>query len=129
MSGFLQVTSEFLAQSVPSVSRWGQRWEFANIAAAVALLSIAFVAIALFLFRRKTRDRTLIYFGLFCSLYAIRLLAGMAFFRSLFDEPRTFWGYVDWVITCTILIPFGFFFYQVANDYLRKPFRWLLAAQ
>jgi phosphoserine phosphatase RsbU/P len=129
MLDFLQATAVLLAQAATPVSRSELRWEFVNIAAAVALLSIALVAIALFCLRRKTRDLTLICFGLFCGLYAIRLLTDMRFFRSLFDEPRAFWAYVNWVITCTILIPFGFFFYQLANDYLRKPFRWLLAAQ
>ncbi len=118
-----------LAQAVSPLSRSELRWEFLNIAAAVALLSIALVAIALFFFRRKTRDLTLIYFSLFCILYAVRLLARTRFFRSLFEQPLTFWAYLNWDITCTILIPFGLFFYQVGGEYLRKFFRWLLAAQ
>ena len=129
MPDFLQASAVVLAQAAPLPPRSELRWEFVNIVAAVTLLSIALVAIAFFCIRRKTRDLTLIYFAVFCGLYAIRLLTDMRFFRSLFDEPRTFWDYVNWIITCTILIPFGFFFYQVANDYLRKPFRWLLAAQ
>jgi hypothetical protein len=44
------------------------RWEFANIAAAVVLLSIALAAIAFFCFRPRTGDLTLIYFGLFTFL-------------------------------------------------------------
>jgi phosphoserine phosphatase RsbU/P len=129
MPDFLQAGAVVLAQAVPSLPRSELRWEFVNIAAAVTLLSIAFIAIALFCFRRKTRDLTLVYFGLFSTLYAVRLLADMRFFRSLFDEPRTFWDYVNWMITCTILIPLGLFFYQVTSEYLRKFFRWLLAAQ
>ena len=73
----------FLAQVAVSLSRPELRWEFANIAAAVALLSIALAAIALFFFRRRTRDLTLIFFGLFCVLYAVRLLALLPSFRSL----------------------------------------------
>jgi len=129
MPDFLQIISRFLGQAAPSISLWGSRWEFANIAAAVALLSIAFAAIAFFLFRRKTRDPTLIYFGIFCALYAFRLLANARFFRALFNQPGSFWGYVNWDITCTILVPFGLFLYQVGSEFLRKFFRWLLAAQ
>jgi hypothetical protein len=81
-------TALLLAQAVASPSRSELRWELANIAAAVALLSIALAAIALFFFRRRTRDLTLIYFGLFCILYAVRLLALRPSFRSLFDESR-----------------------------------------
>jgi hypothetical protein len=118
-----------LAQAVPPLSRSELRWEFLNIAAAIALLSIAFVAIALFFFRRKTRDLTLIYFGLFCSMYAVRLLASVRSFRSLFDQSPTFWIYLTWDITCTLLIPFGLFFCQVGGEYFRKSLRWLVAAQ
>jgi phosphoserine phosphatase RsbU/P len=118
-----------LAQATASFSRSEPRWEFAIMAAAVAILSIALAAIALFFFRRRTRDLTLIYFGLFCILYAVRLLASRSSFRSLFDESRMFWNYVDWVITCTIILPFSLFLYQVADERLRNFFRWLLAAQ
>src|SRR6202166_1970226 len=114
-----------LAQAAASFSRW----EFANIAAAVALLSIALAAIALFFFRRRTHDLTLIYFGLFCILYAVRLLTVLSSFRSLFHEPLVFWSYVNWVITCTIILPFGLFLYQLAAEHLRKFLRWLLVAQ
>src|ERR1700724_2235297 len=104
------------------------RWPFANPAAAVPLLSAALAAITLFCFRRGTRDLTLIYFGLFCILYAVRLLATLPSFRSLFDESRMFWDYVIWVITCTITLPFGLFLYQVVGEHLRKFLRWPLAA-
>jgi len=119
----------FLAQAVVSLSRSDLRWELATIAAAVTLLSIALAAIAIFFFRRRTRDLTLIYFGLFCILYAVRLLALRPSFQALFDEPPIFWGYVNWVITCTIILPFGLFLYQLADEHLRMLFRWLLAAQ
>jgi len=124
-------TSTFLlAQAVASFSRSVLRWEFANIAAAVALLSSALIAIAFFFFfRRKTRDLTLIYFSLFCILYGVRLLTTVRSFRSLFDQPPAFWNYLNWDINCTIFIPFGLFFYQVGGEYLRKFFRWLLPAQ
>lgn len=118
-----------LAQAMVVLSRSDLRWEFANTAAAFALLSIALAAIALFCFRRRTRDLTLIYFGLLCILYAVRLLAALPSFRSLFDESRMFWVNVNWVITCTIILPLGLFLYQLADEHLRKFFHWLLGAQ
>jgi sigma-B regulation protein RsbU (phosphoserine phosphatase) len=118
-----------LAQAVASFSRSELRWELATIAAAVAILSIALAAIALFCFRRGTRDLTLIYFGLLCILYAVRLLTSRPSFRSLFDESQMFWSYVNWIITCTIILPLGLFLYQLADERLRNFFRWLLAAQ
>jgi sigma-B regulation protein RsbU (phosphoserine phosphatase) len=114
-----------LAQAAASFSRW----EFANMAAAVALSSIALAAIALFVFHRRARELTLIYFGLFCLLYAVRLLANLSSFRSLVKEPQMFWAYVNWLITCTIFLPFLLFLYQLLDEHLRKFLRWLLVAQ
>jgi sigma-B regulation protein RsbU (phosphoserine phosphatase) len=116
-----------LAQAVPSFSRSELRWEFANTAAAVAILSFALAAIAVFRFRRKARDLTLIYFGVAGILYAVRLLASRPSFRSLFDESQIFWLYVIWVITCTINLPPLLFLYQVVGEHLRQFLRWLLA--
>jgi hypothetical protein len=129
MPGMSNTTAVLLAQAVDSLSRSDLRWELAKIAAAVALLSIALAAIALFCFRRRARDLTLIYVGLLCILYAARLLASRPSFRSLFDESRAFWSYVSWAITCTIILPALLFLYQVVGERLRKLLRWLLAAQ
>jgi hypothetical protein len=74
MLGGANTSALVLAQAVDSFSRSEQRWEFANTAAAVALLSVALAAIVLFCFRPRTRDLTLIYFSLFCILYAVRLI-------------------------------------------------------
>jgi hypothetical protein len=115
MPGMSNTTALLLAQAAVSVSRSDLRWEFANIAAAVAILSIALAAIALFCFRRSTRDLTLIYFGVLCILYGVRLLASRPSFRSLFDESRMFWVYANWIITCTILLPLGLFLYQLGR--------------
>ena len=57
------------------------------------------------------------------------MLANVPSFRSLFDESPAFWGYLDWVITCTIILPFGLFLYQIVGESLRRFLRWLLAAQ
>jgi hypothetical protein len=86
MPDISNATAILLAQAV--VSRSDQRWEFASIAAAVALLSVAFADIALFCFRPGTRDLTLIYFSLFCFFYAVRVLASLPSFHSLFESRK-----------------------------------------
>jgi sigma-B regulation protein RsbU (phosphoserine phosphatase) len=116
-----------LAQAV--VSRSDLRWEFANIAAAVALLSVAFAAIALFCFRPGTRDLTLIYVSLFCVFYAVRVLASLPSFRSLFDESPTFWNYLSWLVSSIIFFPGALYLYQVVGERLRTFLRWLLIAR
>ena len=109
-------TALLLVESVVSLSRSGLRWEFANFAAAVVLLFIALAAIALFCFRRGTRDLTLIYFSAFCILYAVRLLASLRSFRSLFDESPIFWSYVTWVTSNITIFPGGLFLYQLSAN-------------
>jgi sigma-B regulation protein RsbU (phosphoserine phosphatase) len=118
-----------LAQAVATSSRPELRWELTNIAAAAALLTVALAAIALFLFRRRTHELTLIYFGLFCILYAVRLLAGRPSFQALFDEPQVLWGYVGLIISSILIFPGGFFLYQIVGEHLKKFLRWLLAAR
>jgi sigma-B regulation protein RsbU (phosphoserine phosphatase) len=118
-----------LAQAAASISRSELRWEYANAAAAVLLLSIGLAAIALFCFLRRARDLTLIYFGLFAILYAVRLLAYLPSFRSLFDESPVFWSYVGLVISNILIFPGGLFLYQVVGEHLRRFLRWLLIAR
>jgi sigma-B regulation protein RsbU (phosphoserine phosphatase) len=129
MLAIRNATCLVLAQAVDSVSRSQLRWEFASVAVACVILSAALAAIALFVFRRRTRDLTLVDFGLFCILYAVRLLTLQPSFRVLFDRPRAFWDYFDWIITCTIVLPFSLFIYQVVGQRLKKFFGWLFVVQ
>ena len=101
------------------------RGEFPAIIAGVILLLVGLTADALFVFRRKSRDLTLIYFGLFCCMYALRLLTYLRTLRALFSFSSAFWIYFDWIITATIILPFGLFLYQVVNERARRFFRWL----
>jgi hypothetical protein len=50
-------------------------------------------------------------------------------FRSLFDESRTFWDYLNWIITCLIILPLSLFLSRVAGERLRRFCYWLLAVQ
>jgi len=103
--------------------------DLANIAVASALLTFSFAAIALFLFRRRARELMLLYFALSCFLYAARMLANCSLVHPLFHQPDTFWVYVNWFITCTILVPFTLFFHQVVGENLKKYVRWMVYAQ
>jgi serine phosphatase RsbU (regulator of sigma subunit) len=111
------------------LSRSELRWEFFNLAVGIALLSVALSALALFFFRRRVRELTLLYFGFFVMLFALRLLSLQPSIRSLFDVSTDFWAYFDWVITCAILLPGGLFLLQVVGDDFKPFFHWLVAAQ
>jgi phosphoserine phosphatase RsbU/P len=112
-----------------TVVRSQLRWEVLHVAVAIILLVAGWSAIALFCFRRKTRDLTLVYFGLFSLLYGARLLVLQGVFRALVDLTPRFWILAAWILTCTLNVPVAFFLYQVANEDFRKLFRWLIAIQ
>ena len=118
-----------LAQAAASFSRSELRWEFANIAAAVVLLSFALAAMVLFGFRRATRDPTLIYFALFCLLFGVRVLASLPFFRRLFNASPALWSYLAFVISTLLIFPGILFLYQVVGEQYKKFLLWLLAAR
>ena len=103
--------------------------ELANIAVAAALLTFSFAATALFFFRRRVREGILLYFAVFCFLYAVRMLVSCALVRTLFHQPAPFWDYLNWVITCTILVPFGLFFHQVMPGKVKRFALWMVYAQ
>jgi sigma-B regulation protein RsbU (phosphoserine phosphatase) len=118
-----------LGQTVISLPSSLLKWELVQIVVSAVLLFTALAAIALFFFRRKTGDLTLIFFGLFSLLFSVRLLTGLQVIRSLSGYSQTFWLYVNWSITCTIVVPFGLFLFQVVSESLRKWLRWVLIFQ
>jgi sigma-B regulation protein RsbU (phosphoserine phosphatase) len=105
------------------------RWELLQVAVAIVLMVAGVSALALFSLRRKTRDITLIYFGLISILYGIRLLAKQGVIHALFETTPGTWELLIWFISCTINVPVGLFIYQFASNAFRRPFRWLIAIQ
>jgi phosphoserine phosphatase RsbU/P len=112
-----------------NVVRSALRWEVLHVTVGIILLVAGWAAVALYAFRRKTRDLTLLYFGLFSIIYGIRLLALQGVVQLLFNETPRYWRLINWLLTCTINVPVGLFLYQVANQAFRKIFRWMLAVQ
>lgn len=105
------------------------RGELLKVAVAIILLSLGALAIALFSFRKKSRDLTLIYFGLFSLLYGARLLSTLQIIRMSVGYGPAFWGYVNWVITSSIILPFELFLYHLVVGRFKRFLRWLIALQ
>jgi phosphoserine phosphatase RsbU/P len=105
------------------------RWEFVSIAIGVALAFAGLIAAGLFLLRSRTRERTLIYFGIVSILYGVRLLIHQSIVRALWDLPRSRWDLLGWLITCTILLPLSLFLYELADPPFRRVLRWMLVIQ
>ncbi len=111
--GWLDTARSFAPGPAIELTQEQMRGQFAVLAAAGLLLSISLGALALYFFFGKSRERTLIYFGIFCSLYAVRMSAQVPAFRALFDARPVFWVYLVWDITAVIILPAGLFFYEV----------------
>jgi len=118
-----------LGQTVISLPSSLLKWELVQIVVSAVLFFTALAAMALFFFRRKTGDLTLIFFGLFSLLFSVRLLTVLQVIRSLSGYSETFWLYLNWSITCIIVLPFGLFLFQVVSESLRKWLRWVLILQ
>jgi hypothetical protein len=105
------------------------RWDLLNVGVGVLLVVVGLAAISLFFFRVKSRDRSLVYFGLFTILYAVRLLANRMIIESVFDVPRIFWRYANWAISSVIVLPFGLFLYYLLPAQFRNLLRMVLVTQ
>ena len=112
----------------PSV-RSELRWELAGVAIGFVLLWIGLAAMALFLFRRRSSDLTLVYFSCFAILYAVRLLFWQSIIRSLFPIRAAIFDRLDLVIDCFIPVPFTLFLLQIIEPRWKNALRWVLAAQ
>src|SRR6202035_985137 len=124
-----QMAVSVAAQVAHTLTRSELRWEFLNMGVAVILLVIGVFSLAVYFFRRQSRELTLIFFGSSVILYAVRLFADQTIARTLFAWPRSFWAYLNFVITATILLPFALFLYQLVGENLRRFFRWVIAVQ
>lgn len=74
------------------------RWQIAGFAIGVVILSFGLAGLSLFLFQRKTSDRSLLYFSLFSLFYAIRLIFRQSFLHSLVAAPESSWKFADVLI-------------------------------
>jgi len=124
-----QQATNVAAQVAHTLTRSELRWEFLNIAVAVILLVVGAFSLTLYFFRRQSRELTLIFFGSFVIMYAARLFGDQTIAHSLFAAPRSFWVYLNFVITAAILLPFALFLYELVGANLRKLFRWVIAVQ
>lgn len=105
------------------------RREFPSIVIGIVLLATGIAVSELFIIRWKSRELSLFYFGLFCSLYAVRLLEQQVVIQALFDRSADFWLHVDWAITRLIMIPFTLYVLDVFGKKWRPLLLSLLYAQ
>jgi phosphoserine phosphatase RsbU/P len=86
-------------------------------------------ALVVQLWRRRSRDRTLLWFGLFVALYGLRALERQPIVRLAWEFPAAAWNYLDSVINNGITTPALLFVQQVYGAGWKSSLRWLLWMQ
>ena len=118
-----------LRQVSVSEPRSDLRWEIAALTVGVVILSFGLSGLAFFFLRRKTGDRSLLFFSLFALLYAIRLIFRQTLFESTVAAPAGFWNYSELVIDNYIVLPLTLFFIEIVQGWWKTALRWVLAVQ
>jgi phosphoserine phosphatase RsbU/P len=117
------------ALATPTFSLADLRSQMATIMVGLILLVAGIGAVALFFFRSKSRDLTLIYFSLFSILYALRLLLRMSVVHSLSGVSDSLRQHIDLWITVIILIPSLLFLRQFIEPRVKPLVRIFLIAE
>ncbi|MGA2589579.1 MAG: SpoIIE family protein phosphatase [Bryobacteraceae bacterium] len=105
------------------------RGDIAGFVVSLIVLFVGLAALVVQLLRLKSKNRSLLWFGLFAALYGLRSIARHAITQALFDAPTSFWNYLDSVITNVIITPALLFFEEVYGKGWRSSLRWLLWIQ
>jgi len=103
--------------------------ELVSGAIGCTLLALGGASIVAWGLRRRSTDRLLLYFGIWCCLYGARLIGQQSFVRVTIGGPPQFWNYLGAFITYTINIPGGLFFEHLIGSGWRQSIRRMWQAQ
>jgi phosphoserine phosphatase RsbU/P len=105
------------------------RWEVASLAVGVVILSVGLTGLAFFFLRRKTGDRSLLFFSLFALMYALRLIFRQSMMRASIPAPEAFWNYTELVTDNFIVLPLTLFLIEIVDGRWKTVLRWVLGFQ
>ena len=115
------------ATSTFSNAEW--RWAIFSVGIGAILLTIGFIAVGIFVFRKQTTDRTLLYFGIYVILYAVRIFLRESPLLSVFSISTAVAGHIIRAITFTFALPLLFLFLEVVQTRWRRVILWMLGVQ
>jgi sigma-B regulation protein RsbU (phosphoserine phosphatase) len=69
------------------------------------IAAIGFGALVVQVFRRHSRERFLLWFGLFACPYGLRLITNTSAFQLAFGEPQRFWLFVGAFVDLAMIVP------------------------
>jgi sigma-B regulation protein RsbU (phosphoserine phosphatase) len=119
--------AKLAATSAFSIAEW--RWAIFSIGIGAILLAMDFIAAGIFLFRKQTTDCTLLYFGIFVILYAVRVFLREPVLLSVFAISPAVAGHIIRAITFTMALPTLFLFLEVVQTRWRRVILWTLGVQ
>jgi serine phosphatase RsbU (regulator of sigma subunit) len=119
--------AKWAAASPDSITEW--RWTIFGVGVGAILLAIGLIAMGIFLFRKKNTDRSLLYFGVFVILYAVRILIRAQPLLSVFAISPTVASHIERAITFTIILPSLFLFLEVVEAHWHRVVRWIVGVQ
>jgi sigma-B regulation protein RsbU (phosphoserine phosphatase) len=105
------------------------RGDITGFVLSLLVLFVGLAALAVHLLRLKSKDRSLLWFGLFVALYGLRSISRHAITRVLFDASPALWAYFDNIVSDVIVIPALLFFEAFYGRGWKSSLRWLLWAQ
>jgi phosphoserine phosphatase RsbU/P len=119
--------ADLTAAAPDALAQW--RWTVLGVAVGAILLAIGLFAIGIFLFRKRATDRTLLYFGIFVSIYAARIFLRDATFVSLLGIPQGVAFHIVRIITFTLGLPPLLLFLEIVATRWRPVILWSLGVQ
>jgi phosphoserine phosphatase RsbU/P len=126
---FPLLTVLLLSPASFSEARSALRWQVAGLMVGVVILSFALTGLAFFVLRRKTGDRSLLFFSVFALLYAIRLVFRLKLVRDALPAPFEFWNYSELVTDNFIVLPLTLFLIEIMQRGWKTVLRWVLGFQ
>jgi sigma-B regulation protein RsbU (phosphoserine phosphatase) len=90
------------------------------------IATLGAAAIVVHVFRRRTHERFLLWFGLFSILYGTVLVVRTSAFRLGFGQPQELWISIERLISLATIIPGLLLFEEFYGHGWRSSIRWLL---
>ena len=98
-------------------------------AIACALLALGGTSLVAWGLGRRPTDRSLVYFGSWCCLYGVRLVAEQPFIRASLGGSARAWGYFLAFVTYAINVPSGMFIEALIGPGWKQSIRRVWQAQ
>jgi phosphoserine phosphatase RsbU/P len=102
------------------------RPDFLLVILGSVIAAIGLGAVAVHIFRRRPRERFLLWFGLFACPYGVRLITNSSICRMTFGEPKLAWQFAGAFVDLAIMIPALLLFQDFYGEGWRSSVRWVM---